>query len=81
MNNKRNRLFSAFLAVVLALVSVAGLGNGTYAAAATLAITTQPTNQTVTVGDVATFTVTASGSGTLTYQWQSRKDNVKSDPT
>ncbi|GEM_PF-6960984 len=78
MNNKRNRLFSAFLAVVLALVSVAGLGNGTYAAAATLAITTQPTNQTVTVGDVATFTVTASGSGTLTYQWQSRKDNASS---
>ena len=32
-------------------------------------ITTQPTSQTVTVGQTATFSVTANGSGTLTYQW------------
>ena len=74
MNNKRMRLLAAFLAMFMALVSVAGLGNGTYAAAATLTITTQPTDKTVTLGDVATFTVAATGSGTLTYQWQSRKD-------
>ena len=74
MNNKRNRLLAAFLAVIMALVSAVGLGNGTYAAPATLTISTQPTDQTVTVGDVATFTVAATGSGTLSYQWQSRKD-------
>ncbi|MGD0905956.1 MAG: immunoglobulin domain-containing protein [Candidatus Acidiferrales bacterium] len=32
-------------------------------------ITTQPASQTVTAGQTATFSVTASGSGTLTYQW------------
>ncbi|MGB7219150.1 MAG: immunoglobulin domain-containing protein [Vicinamibacterales bacterium] len=33
-------------------------------------ITTQPTNQTVTVGANASFTVAASGTPTPTYQWQ-----------
>jgi Cu/Ag efflux protein CusF len=32
-------------------------------------ITTQPTNQTVNVGQTATFTVVASGTAPLTYQW------------
>jgi hypothetical protein len=34
-----------------------------------LKITTQPADQTVTVGQTATFSVVASGNGTLTYQW------------
>ena len=33
------------------------------------AITTQPASQTVTVGQPATFNVTATGTGPLTYQW------------
>jgi hypothetical protein len=33
-------------------------------------ITTQPANQTVTVGQSATFSVLATGSGTLSYQWR-----------
>jgi Immunoglobulin domain/Immunoglobulin I-set domain/Abnormal spindle-like microcephaly-assoc'd, ASPM-SPD-2-Hydin len=33
-------------------------------------ISTQPVSQTVAVGQTATFSVTASGSGTLTYQWK-----------
>ncbi|MET0402943.1 MAG: immunoglobulin domain-containing protein, partial [Cystobacter sp.] len=33
------------------------------------AITTQPTSRTVAVGQTSTFSVVASGSGTLTYQW------------
>jgi hypothetical protein len=33
------------------------------------AITTPPANQTVTAGQTATFSVTASGTGPLTYQW------------
>lgn len=66
-------------------VSVTGSDNGlpTYDLTATItfiigggniapAITTQPTNQTVTAGGTATFTVAATGSPTPTYQW--RKD-------
>ena len=33
-------------------------------------ITTQPANQTVTAGQTATFSVVASGTAPLTYQWQ-----------
>ena len=33
-------------------------------------ITVQPTNQTTTLGNTATFSVTATGTPTLTYQWQ-----------
>ncbi len=40
----------------------------------TPAITTQPTSLSIDVGDRATFTVTATGSGTLSYQWY--KDSV-----
>jgi Immunoglobulin domain/Galactose oxidase, central domain len=32
-------------------------------------ITTQPVNQSVSQGGTATFTITATGSGTLSYQW------------
>jgi len=45
-------------------VSLSGTGM------AALAITTQPANQSVTAGQTATFSVAASGSGTLTYQWK-----------
>ena len=38
--------------------------------AAAPSITTQPSNQTVTVGSAATFSVVASGTAPLTYQWQ-----------
>ncbi len=34
------------------------------------AITTQPLNQTVTAGQTATFTVVATGTAPLSYQWQ-----------
>ena len=34
-----------------------------------LTITTQPASQSILVGATATFTVVASGTGTLTYQW------------
>ena len=39
-------------------------------------ITTQPTNQTVTVGQTATFGVTTSGTQPLIYQWQFGGTNI-----
>ena len=38
-------------------------------------ITTHPANQSVLVGEPASFTVGATGSGTLTYQWQKNMVN------
>ena len=40
------------------------------AAAVAPSVTTQPANQTVTAGQTATFTVVATGTVPLTYQWQ-----------
>lgn len=40
------------------------------AAGAAPEVTVQPTNQSVTIPATATFSVTATGSGTLSYQWQ-----------
>ena len=39
-------------------------------------ITTQPASITVTAGQTATFTVVASGTGPLTYQWQKNGANI-----
>jgi hypothetical protein len=39
-------------------------------------ITTQPMNQTVTAGQNATFTVVATGTAPLTYQWQKNGVNI-----
>src|SRR5208283_4313951 len=39
-------------------------------------ITTQPTNQTVTAGQTATFTVVAAGTAPLSYQWQKNAANI-----
>ncbi len=39
-------------------------------------ITTQPANQTVNVGQTATFTVVATGAPPLSYQWQKNQVNI-----
>src|SRR6266404_3749436 len=39
-------------------------------------IATQPASETVTAGQSATFTVTASGTAPLSYQWQKNKTNI-----
>src|SRR6266436_2728932 len=39
-------------------------------------ITTQPASETVTAGQSATFTVTASGTAPLSYRWQKNKTNI-----
>ena len=48
--------------------------NGTGVAG--LAITAQPENQSVTAGQTATFSVAATGSGTLSYQWKKGGANI-----
>ncbi len=45
------------------------------------AITTYPASQTVTTGSNVTFTVTASGSATLAYQWRWGGTNIASATT
>jgi len=46
------------------------------AAAVAPAITTQPSSQTVTAGQTATFSVTATGTAPLSYQWQKNGLNI-----
>src|SRR3984893_7055155 len=50
----------------LALIQASGTGD---AAGSSLTITSEPANQTVTAGQTAAFSVTASGTAPLTYQW------------
>jgi hypothetical protein len=51
-----------------ASVGSGGTGGGSKVTA--VAITTQPASQAVSVGQTATFTVGATGSGPMMYQWQ-----------
>ena len=55
-----------------AILSCGGGSGGTDAPAQTTApvITIQPVNQAVTAGQTATFTVTATGSAPISYQWR-----------
>src|SRR6516162_6547971 len=46
------------------------------AAAVAPSITTQPASQTVTVGQTATFSVTASGTAPLSYQWRKNGTSI-----
>ena len=52
------------------LLAGCGGNSSMVTSAAAPSITTQPSNQTVTVGSAATFSVAASGTTPLTYQWQ-----------
>ncbi len=52
-------------------LTLAGCGGSNSTSQSTApAISQQPSNVTVTVGQTATFTVVATGSATLSYQWQ-----------
>jgi sugar lactone lactonase YvrE len=64
----------AALMSLVALIAVCGLsgcgGGGAAASPAPPTITAQPASTAVNPGQTATFSVTATGAGTLTYQWE-----------
>src|SRR5580704_18175469 len=84
--NARRLWQSCALRAVLVLATVAVFTNSTGSNAATPnvadptegapTITTSPGNQTVTAGQTATFTVVASGTAPLSYQWQQNGVNI-----
>ncbi|HEY2463892.1 MAG TPA: hypothetical protein VGI32_07515 [Steroidobacteraceae bacterium] len=61
---------SLVLVAQLSLLLGCGGGGGSGAAPVAPGITAQPTDQRVVVGQTATFSVTASGTAPLSYQWQ-----------
>jgi hypothetical protein len=62
-------LIGLVLALNLALVACGG-GDTAGSAAVAPSITAQPASQSVSVGQAATFTVSASGTAPFTYRWQ-----------
>jgi len=73
------RRIAAFAPALLALCFAAGCGSSSpskSSADTAPAISTQPANQTVSSGQPATFSVVATGSGTLSYQWQKSSSNI-----
>src|SRR5208282_2672156 len=70
MPHHRAILVLAGLGVALGLVTMSACNAGFEGYKPVLpAVVSQPANQTVTVGQTATFSVTATGTGPLTYQW------------
>jgi Immunoglobulin I-set domain len=57
-------------------VTNAGSGSVSEPKAVAPTIGTQPTNATVTAGQMATFSVVASGTAPLAYQWQKNSTNI-----
>ena len=74
MNRKLGRFeWAILLGLALVLAQLPGCGGSDSSSSSSTtsapSITTQPASETVAVGSAATFSVTASGSGTLSYQW------------
>jgi Immunoglobulin domain len=74
---------SAVLALLSFLVVLAACGGGTSSGsgggktqAVAPAITTQPQSQTVNAGQTATFSVVATGTAPLSYQWKKNGSNI-----
>ncbi len=58
------------IGLALFLTGCGGSGSSPMVKTTAPSITTQPSNQSVTVGSTATFSVVATGTTPLTYQWQ-----------
>jgi hypothetical protein len=75
------RRYFPLLAIVAncAMLLLAGCNGGSYGGGGNPvapSISMQPTNQTVTVGHPATFSVTATGTAPLYYQWRKNSSNI-----
>jgi hypothetical protein len=73
------RRIAAFAPALLALCFAAGCGSSSPSksgAGTVPVISAQPANRTVNSGQPATFSVVATGSGTLSYQWQKSSTNI-----
>ena len=67
---------STFEVVVTNLVSSVTSNMATLTVDSVPTITTQPANQSVAVGQTATFSVLATGTAPLSYQWQRNQVNI-----
>lgn len=76
---RRLGILFPFVVALLGIVSCGGNSSGGSGGTAPT-ITTQPVSQTVTVGQMATFTVVATGTAPLTYQWQKNNANIPGAP-
>src|SRR6201987_3163396 len=77
-NRNKNALFAILpVSILFSLCALLSACAGPSSAPATApVITAQPANAAVTVGEPATFTVAASGTGTLSYKWTKNGTNV-----
>jgi len=79
----RRILLTSKLAAILSALALAGCagitsptGPGNGSAPKAPSITTQPANQTVAAGQTATFSVVATGTAPLSYQWRKNSSNI-----
>jgi hypothetical protein len=72
----RNSYLVFLTLVTVSLAGCADLESTSGADPSTPSITTQPTNQTVTAGQTATFWVVASGIAPLSYQWKKNGTSI-----
>src|SRR5579872_1913423 len=80
------RTAAELLACVLLAIALTSCGGGSSTppnnsgsgsgSASAPSITVQPANQTVPLGQSATFSVTATGAAPLSYQWQKNGANI-----
>ena len=71
--NTTTALKATFVAgVALFLFGCGGKGSTTPSPGQEVAISVQPLSQTVPIGETATFTVTATGTAPLSYQWSEK---------
>jgi hypothetical protein len=70
------KLLTAAFAALMTAFTLAGCGGSVGSQSTAPAIASQPASQTVAPGQTAMFTVTATGTPPVTYQWQKNGANI-----